>query len=73
MSSFTNWLESTVIGLEREISSHPVFESDEAATPGELEHLRTLVVLHRFLSQELERRAVRRKVASPRASASHAA
>ena len=56
MKSFSTWLESTVNGLERQIKAHPVFDSREPASQEEIEHLRTLAVLHRFLSQELERR-----------------
>lgn len=74
MRSFTTWLESTVKGLEQEIGEHPVFDSDLAATAEELDQLRTLAVLHRFLSQELERRrSSRRPEREPRRAAAHAA
>lgn len=56
MSSFSPWLEAKIEQLAEEISDHPVFDSEVPATSAELQHLKTLCVIHRFLSQELERR-----------------
>lgn len=56
MSTFTRWLEAKTEELAQQISSHPVFESEQPASADELRQLRTMCVVHRFLSQELERR-----------------
>ena len=65
MSIFTNWLETKVSELAVQISSHSVFDTNRPATTEELHELRTLCVLHRFLSQELERRTNGRSASVP--------
>jgi hypothetical protein len=49
-------LKKQVEKLEREIAASPVFESSAPVTRQELDHLTRLVVIHRFLEQELLRR-----------------
>lgn len=57
VSTFTDWLEMRVNELAHRIASHPVFDSETPATRDELDELKRLCVIHRFLSQELERRS----------------
>ncbi len=54
--SYTDWLRRQVERLEEEIRLHSVFDSDRPATPAQLLELRTKVVLHTFLKQQLLRR-----------------
>jgi len=54
--SYTEWLRRQVSKLEDEIRAHSVFDSDEPATPLQLLELRTMVVLHTYLRQQLLRR-----------------
>jgi hypothetical protein len=55
--SLTLWLRKQVDRLEREIAASPVFESDAPVSREEIDHLTRLVVVHRFLEQELMRRS----------------
>lgn len=55
---FTHWLRQQVTRLENEIREHDVFDSDLPATPATLAELRTKVVLHTYLKQQLLRREV---------------
>lgn len=52
----TEWLKKQVARLRDEIRSSDVFESDKLPTHEELMELKRLVVIHRFLEQELRRR-----------------
>lgn len=54
--SYTDWLRRQVSRLEEEIRAHSVFEDDTPATPAELKALRSKVVLHTYLRQQLLRR-----------------
>jgi hypothetical protein len=54
--SYTDWLRRQVSKLEDEIRAHSVFDSDVPATPLQLKELRTMVVLHTYLRQQLLRR-----------------
>lgn len=54
--SYTEWLRRQVSRLEDEIHAHSVFESDVPASPLQLAELRTMVVLHTYLRQQLLRR-----------------
>lgn len=54
--NYTEWLRRQVSRLEGEIHAHPVFDTDEPATAGQLHELRTMVVLHTYLRQQLLRR-----------------
>ena len=54
--SYTDWLRKQVARLEQEIGGHSVFESSQPATMIDLEELRSRVVLHTYLRQELLRR-----------------
>ena len=54
--SYTDWLRRQVSRLEDEIRSHSVFETDSPATPAELKMLRSKVVIHTYLRQQLLRR-----------------
>ena len=54
--SYTEWLRRQVSKLEDEIHAHSVFDSDDPATPQQLHELRTMVVLHTYLRQQLLRR-----------------
>lgn len=53
---YTQWLGQQVERLEAEIRGHHVFSTDDPATAGELRELRTKVVIHTFLRQQLLRR-----------------
>lgn len=54
--SYTDWLREKVSSLEEEIRLHSVFETETPATPEELKALRSKVVIHRYLKQQLLRR-----------------
>jgi hypothetical protein len=54
--SYTDWLRAQVGRLEEEIGRHSVFDSDRPASPAQLEELRSKVVIHRYLKQQLLRR-----------------
>ena len=56
MSTYTDWLRRQVARLEDEIRRHSVFESDAPASASQLTELRTKVVIHRYLKQQLLRR-----------------
>jgi hypothetical protein len=53
---YSDWLRDQVGRLEEELRDHPIFESDSAATELDLHELRTKVVLHTYLRQQLLRR-----------------
>jgi hypothetical protein len=50
---FRRWLKREVIRLQEEIAEHPVFLTDDPASRDDLQHLRKLVTVHRFLQQQL--------------------
>jgi hypothetical protein len=54
--TYTDWLRRQVARLEEEIRAHSVFETDSPATPAELKALRSKVVIHTYLRQQLLRR-----------------
>lgn len=54
--SYTDWLRRQVARLEAEIRGHSVFDTDSPATPAELSGLRSKVVIHTYLRQQLLRR-----------------
>ncbi|HKR66208.1 MAG TPA: hypothetical protein VJZ00_20935 [Thermoanaerobaculia bacterium] len=54
--SYTDWLRRQVSRLEDEIRRHSVFDSDAPASAGQLSELRTKVVMHTYLKQQLLRR-----------------
>lgn len=54
--SYTDWLRRQVENMEDEIRRHSVFDSDNPATPLQLRELRSKVVLHTYLKQQLLRR-----------------
>jgi len=54
--SYTDWLRRQVSRLEEEIRAHSVFDTDMPATPAELHALRSKVVIHTYLRQQLLRR-----------------
>lgn len=54
--SYTDWLRKQVFRLQDEIARHSVFDSDSPATPRQLEELRSKVVIHTYLKQQLLRR-----------------
>lgn len=54
--AFTVWLESKVKELECEIRSSGVFESTLPTDERDLQELKKRIVLHRYLTQALERR-----------------
>ena len=54
--SYTDWLRRQVDRLEQEIARHAVFDTDTPATPIELRELRSKVVIHTYLRQQLLRR-----------------
>jgi hypothetical protein len=65
-NSFDTWLRQQVARLENEIRTHPVFESAETPTPEELMELRRLAVVHRFLTQQIDKLANHPRVTRPR-------
>ena len=54
--SYTDWLRRQVSRLEEELRACPVFDTDSPATPAELKALRSKVVIHTYLRQQLLRR-----------------
>jgi hypothetical protein len=54
--SYSNWLRAQVNRLEEEIREHSVFDSAVAASPSQLAELRSKVVIHTFLKQQMLRR-----------------
>lgn len=54
--TYTEWLRRQVARLEEEIRVSSVFETDSPATPAELKALRSKVVIHTYLRQQLLRR-----------------
>ncbi len=54
--SYTDWLRTQVERLEEEIRSHSVFDTDAPASIAELKALRSKVVIHTYLRQQLLRR-----------------
>ena len=54
--SYTEWLRRQVARLEEEIRACSVFDTDSPATPAELQALRSKVVIHTYLRQQLLRR-----------------
>lgn len=52
----TEWLRRQVARLEEELQRHSVFESNTPATSEELADLRSTVVIHTYLKQQLLRR-----------------
>lgn len=54
--SYTDWLRRKVAQLEQEIARHSVFDSVTPATAEQLEELRSKVVIHTYLRQQLLRR-----------------
>lgn len=54
--STTTWLRRQVERLEHEIRQHSVFDSAIPASPQQLEELRSKVVIHTYLRQQLLRR-----------------
>ena len=54
--SYTDWLRRQASKLEEEIRSTSLFDTDSPATPAELKALRSKVVIHTYLRQQLLRR-----------------
>jgi len=54
--SYTDWLRRQVERLEEEIRRHSVFDNDTPASPRQLKELRSKVVIHTYLKQQLLRR-----------------
>ena len=54
--SYTDWLRHQVSRLEEEIADTSLFDTDSPATPAELKALRSKVVIHTYLRQQLLRR-----------------
>jgi hypothetical protein len=54
--SYTDWLRTQVERLEEEIRSHSVFDTDAPASIAQLKALRSKVVIHTYLRQQLLRR-----------------
>ena len=54
--SYTDWLRKQVARLEEEIRANSVFDSESPASIAQLTELRTKVVLHTYLRQQLLRR-----------------
>ncbi len=54
--SYTDWLRKQVARLEAEIGSHSVFDSENPASTAQLKELRSKVVIHTYLRQQLLRR-----------------
>lgn len=51
--SYTDWLRKQVARLEAEIGSHSVFDSENPASAAQLKELRSKVVIHTYLRQQL--------------------
>ena len=54
--SYTDWLRRQVSRLEQELRACSLFDTDSPATPAELKALRSKVVIHTYLRQQLLRR-----------------
>jgi hypothetical protein len=54
--SYTDWLRRQVSKLEGEIRATSLFDTESPATPAELKALRSKVVIHTYLRQQLLRR-----------------
>lgn len=54
--TYTEWLRRQVARLEEEIRANSVFDTDSPATPAELKALRSKVIIHTYLRQQLLRR-----------------
>jgi hypothetical protein len=54
--SYTDWLRRQVERLEEEIRVNSVFDSDAPASTEQLKELRSKVVIHTYLRQQLLRR-----------------
>ena len=54
--SYTDWLRNQVERLEAEIRANSVFDSASPASPAQLKELRSKVVIHTYLRQQLLRR-----------------
>ena len=54
--SYTDWLRRQVSKLEQDLRACSVFDTDSPATPAELKALRSQVVIHTYLRQQLLRR-----------------
>jgi hypothetical protein len=54
--SYTDWLRNQVARLEEEIRVSSVFDSESPASIAQLKELRTKVVIHTYLRQQLLRR-----------------
>ena len=52
--SHTEWLRKQVALLQTQIASSAIFESETPATRDEMQQLMKLVVIHRFLQQQLD-------------------
>ncbi|MFA6957812.1 MAG: hypothetical protein WC538_18255 [Thermoanaerobaculia bacterium] len=65
-NSFDAWLRQQVERLENEIRTHPVFESADTPTPEEMNELRRLAAIHRFLAAQMEKLQQHPRVTRPR-------
>jgi hypothetical protein len=54
--SYTDWLRRQVARLEEEIRANQVFDSERPASVAQLKELRSKVVIHTYLRQQLLRR-----------------
>ena len=54
--SYTDWLRRQVARLEEEIRANSVFDSESPASIAQLKELRSKVVIHTYLRQQLLRR-----------------
>jgi hypothetical protein len=61
--AYTDWLRAQVERLEGEIREHSVFGSSDPASASQLEELRSKVVIHTYLKQQLLRREAVRPIA----------
>lgn len=51
--NFREWLKREVARLQREISEHPAFADQSVATKADLDELKRLVTIYRFLQQQI--------------------
>ena len=61
--AYTDWLRAQVERLENEVRAHSVFDSSDPASASQLEELRSKVVIHTYLKQQLLRRETVRTIA----------
>ena len=54
--SYTDWLRRQVARLEEEIRADQIFDSERPASVAQLRELRSKVVIHTYLRQQLLRR-----------------